>query len=636
MFKFLRKYSVWILGFGGTLLLIAFLAPNVIQQLAQRAGYAGTTQATVGDGEVVEYDEWQKNVGESQIIDRLGSSIPGVGELESPSHWFLLSREADLAGLTPPIQSVAIDEVTLLNIARNAGARPQQVLEALAHLQGVQRLAQLYQTAGRFSDRRVHNAASTLLSSAEIETVVIPATPEDNGSFSPEAMEEQFEAWADVPVGEGDHGFGYKQPDRFKIEWLTIPATAIAEATKSSDEFSSREQRKYWRRNESNPNFPAIGSTDSIPAEVSDAYLQELTANTRSAIARSASEQLRNPRRGLNAVNGFSVLPENWNESKVSFEQLATSLQAEFALSLPEYGANAQWVSTADASTVPVIGSVQATNLGEFPVSMQTLISSAKEFDEDGVYRIQENVASPIIETTTGDILVFRLTETDPSRRPHSVDEVQDDVAHDLGRIARWEALQAETDLIEQIAREDGLLAASIQYDAVVNPARSVSMVDTGIPAILDPATARPLLTQSIAQRLSAGQQIKDMVSAIPSLKKVDSDAIQTITERANNLPIDTPITSLPLGEQIFIVPSEENMALVLVRITNTTPASKELATDLSGGTTRILQSMLSFDELGGAESITNTFSFDTLAERHNFKRGQQAEETTEETTEVN
>jgi hypothetical protein len=636
MFKFLRKYSVWILGFGGTLLLIAFLAPNVIQQLAQRAGYAGTTQATVGDGEVVGYEEWQKNVSESQIIDRLGSTIPGVGKLESPSHWFLLTREADLAGLTPPIQAVGIDEVTLLNIARNAGARPQQVLEALAHLQGVQRLAQLYQTAGRFSDRRIHNAASALLSSAEIETVVIPATPEDNGSFSPEAMEAQFEAWADTPVGEGDHGFGYKLPDRFKIEWLTIPVNTITEATKGSDEFSTREQRKYWRRNESNPNFPAIGSTDTIPAEVSNAYLQELTAKTRSAIARSATEQLRKPRRGLDEANGFSVLPANWDDLNVSFEQLASSLQAEFALSLPEYGANAQWVSTTDASTVPVIGSAQAINLGDFPVNMQTLVSSAMEFDKDGVYRIQESVASPLIETATGDLLVFRLTETDPARRPHTVEEVQKDVEHDLGRIARWEALQAETDLIEQLAREQGLLAASIQYDALVNPARTVSMVETGIPAILDPATARPLMTQSIAQRLSAGQQIKDMVSAIPALKQVDSETIQMITEHATNLPIDTPVVSLPLGEQIFIVPSEENMALVLVRITNTTPASKELATDLSGGTSRILQSMLSFDELGGAESITDTFSFETLAERHNFKRGSRDEEVVQDEDSVN
>lgn len=635
MFKFLRKYSVWILGFGGTLLLIAFLAPNVIQQLAQRAGYAGTTQATVGDGEVVGFDQWQKIVGESQIIDRLGSNIPGVGKLDSPSHWFLLTREADLAGLTPPIQSIAIDEATLLNISRNAGARPQQVLEALAHLQGVQRLAQIYQSAGRFSDRRLHTAANDLLSAVEVETIVIPATPEDNGSFSADAMNTQFEAWADTPEGAGDHGFGYKLPDRFKIEWLKIPADAISQATEKSDDFSSRQQRKYWRRNESNPNFPAIGSTNTIPPEVSNAYLEELTAKTRSAIARSASEQLRNPRRGLNELNGFVVLPENWDDVKLNLEALATSLQTEFALTLPEYGANADWVATADVSTVPVIGNDQAVNLGDIPVSMQTLISSAKEFNAEGVYRIQQDVASSVIETANGDLVVFRITDTDPTRRPHDVAEVNDSVSYDLGRIARWEALQAETDLIEQLARENGMLAASIEYNTTVNQARPVSMVDTGVPAILDPATARPLMTQSIMQRLSTGQQIADMVSTIPSLENIDSETIKSITKRANDLPLDTPVASLPTDKQIFIVPSTENMALILVRVTNTTPASIELAREFTGGNSAILQTMMSFDELGGVDAVSETFSFDTLAERHNFERGPSGGEVTED-SEVN
>jgi hypothetical protein len=638
MFKFLRKYSVWILGFGGTLLLIAFLAPNVIQQLAQEAGYAGTTQATVGDGEVVGYEEWQKIVGESQIIDRLGSTIPGVGKLDSPSHWFLLTREADLAGPTPPIQSIAIDEVTLFNIANNAGARPQQVLEALAHMQGVSRLARMYQRAGRFSDVRLRNAANYLLSSVEIETVVIPATPEDNGSFSDEAMEGQFEAWADTPNGAGDHGFGYKLPDRLKIEWLKIPADSITEATRKSVDFSSREQRKYWRRNESNPNFPAIGSTDDIPAEVSDAYLKQLASVKRSNIARSVSEQLRNPRRGFDELNGYIDLPDDWDTTKLNFEQLAISIQSEFDMSLPEYGANATWVSTEDAGTIPVIGSVQVVNQGSTPVNVQTLVSSAKEFRSDGAYRIQQSVSSPVYETADGDLVVFRLTETDPTRRPHSVEEVKDAVSYDLGRIARWEALQAETDLIEQLAREDGMLAASIKYDSAVNQARSVSMVDTGVPSILDPATARPLMAQTVIQRLSAGQQISDMVSSIPSLEQVDSETIQTITTRASSLPLDTPVASLPVDQQIFIVPSKENMALVLVRVTNTTPASKELASDFSNGNTAILQTMLSFDELGGAAGISDVFSFDQLAQRHNFERGSRAEDIVQDetTTEVN
>ncbi|MFT5206114.1 MAG: hypothetical protein ACI9GC_001423, partial [Phycisphaerales bacterium] len=55
MFKFLRKYSVWILSFGGTLLLIAFVAPDVIQRFAQEAGTSGTIQARVGNGETVGY-----------------------------------------------------------------------------------------------------------------------------------------------------------------------------------------------------------------------------------------------------------------------------------------------------------------------------------------------------------------------------------------------------------------------------------------------------------------------------------------------------------------------------------------------------------------------------------------------------
>ena len=208
----------------------------------------------------------------------------------------------------------------------------------------------------------------------------------------------------------------------------------------------------------------------------------------------------------------------------------------------------------------------------------------------------------------------------------------------DLGRIARWEALQAETDLIEQLAREDGMLAASIKYDSAVNQARSVSMVDTGVPSILDPATARPLMAQTVIQRLSAGQQISDMVSSIPSLEQVDSETIQTITTRASSLPLDTPVASLPIDQQIFIVPSKENMALVLVRVTNTTPASKELASDFSNGNTAILQTMLSFDELGGAAGISDVFSFDQLAQRHNFERGSRAEDIVQDetTTEVN
>ena len=622
MFKFLRKYSVWILGFGGTLLLIAFLAPNVIQQLAQRAGSAGTTQATVGNGEIVGYDQWQKVVSESQIIDRIGTTIPGVGKLESPEHWYLLTREADRAGLTPALAAVAIDEQTLYNIAGNTGSRPQLVLETLAHLQGVQRLVQMYQMTGRFSDRRLNQAATDLFSSVAAETIVITATPENNGSFTEEDLQAQLDAWADTPVGEGDHGFGYKLPDRFKVEWLQIPAQSIAQATKVSDEFSTREQRKFWRRNETDPRFPSIGSDGIIPEVVSNAYLEELTNKTRTKIARSTSDQLREPRRGLDESNGFYILPEDWNAKKLDFETLSTSLQQEFSLPLPKYGSEATWTSTSDASETPIIGSMLATNLGGVPINFQTLISSTKEFDANGLYRIQTGVSSPILETTNGDIIVFRVTETDPARAPKDINEVREAVTYDLGRIARWKTLQAEANLIEEHTREKGMLATSIKYESTVNPPQPVSMVDNGIPTILDPATARPLMTQAIMQRLGLGHRIADMNTKIPTLEKNDASVIQAIIDNAIGLPLETPIASLSAEDTIFIVPSPENMALILVRVTGTSPASSELATDFSGKTSPVLQTMLSVDELGGANAISDAFSFETLAARHNFERG--------------
>ena len=615
------------MGFGGTLLLIAFLAPDVIQQLAQRAGSAGTVQAKVGDGETVGFEQWQQNLMESQIIDRLGTSIPGIGLVESPEHWFLLTREADLAGLTPPIEVLTIDNQSLLNIASNMGTRPQFVLRTLAHLQGVQRLVQLYQQSSRFSDRRLQKIADDLLSSVVVETVVIPSTPQDNGSFSDEAMQAQLDDWADIPAGEGDHGFGYKIPDRFKVEWLHIPADTIMQATRNSEEFSSREQRKYWRRNENDPHFPPVESGASIPQVVSDTFLETLTSKTVSEVSRFASDQLRIPRRGVDEQNGFLVLPDDWIDKQVGLEQLAASLQREFEIALPAYGSVAAWTTTEDAASIPVIGSIEAKNLGDLQISFTTLVEDAKEFDGSGLFRIQEGVSSPILETVSGDICLFRITETDPARKPNSIDEARDVVAFDLGRIARWETLQAEADMIAQLARDEGMLATSLKYDVVVNRPQHVSMVDTGVPSILDASSRRPLMIQSILQRLAAGQQISDMISTIPDLEKNDEVVIQAIVDKASNLPLDVPVGDLPNEDRIFVVPSPENMALVVVRVTGTAPASSELAAAFSGGTSTILQTMVSVDELGGTEGIGDVFSYESLAQRHNFERGRQVAE---------
>ena len=112
------------------------------------------------------------------------------------------------------------------------------------------------------------------------------------------------------------------------------------------------------------------------------------------------------------------------------------------------------------------------------------------------------------------------------------------------------------------------------------------------------------------------------MASNIRGLDQPDVSVIQIINDKTANMPIDKPIADLSAEERIFVIPSDENMAIVLVSVTGTTPTSRELAKDLSGGSSAVLQTLLSFDELGGADEVVNTFSLDALATRHNFKRG--------------
>ena len=119
------------------------------------------------------------------------------------------------------------------------------------------------------------------------------------------------------------------------------------------------------------------------------------------------------------------------------------------------------------------------------------------------------------------------------------------------------------------------------------------------------------------------------MVSAIQSLDQIDAVVVKTIIDRAAKLPLETPIAEIDVEDRVFVIPSQENMALVVVRVTGTTPASLELANNLSSGASPILQTLMTVDELGGIDGIGDAFSLATLTDRHNFKRGRDDAEDT-------
>ncbi|MEO1716034.1 MAG: hypothetical protein AAFR76_02885, partial [Planctomycetota bacterium] len=103
MLKFLRKYNKIILVIGGSLLMVAFLAPQAIQQI-------GTLQnRTVArmDGREIKERELFDAANELRALNALGGTGGTANALlnleqatssDADLHWYLLSKEAEAGG----------------------------------------------------------------------------------------------------------------------------------------------------------------------------------------------------------------------------------------------------------------------------------------------------------------------------------------------------------------------------------------------------------------------------------------------------------------------------------------------------------------------------------------------------------
>ena len=106
-------------------------------------------------------------------------------------------------------------------LAQMSSQSPDFVRSAFAKFTGVAQLVGLYQTGGLFSDRRLMRSAEQLLHQATVQMIVLEADgTKSKLEPTPEQIEEQFKKFQDVDPGAGEHGFGYRLPDRVKLEWL--------------------------------------------------------------------------------------------------------------------------------------------------------------------------------------------------------------------------------------------------------------------------------------------------------------------------------------------------------------------------------------------------------------------------------
>jgi hypothetical protein len=603
MMKFLRRYSKWILAVFGSLLLVVFLAPTAVQEFADSRARGSMVWATVGpEGEELGSEVQMQAANELNIIEPLLRPLPFLGDIRDSEHWYLLTREARMAGLIPTRGSIELDPQTAEQIFIRVG-RSQRSEQALASLQGVLRLIDRWQRGATMSDRRMEASARELFHEVAARVIALEADPESAAMPTEAAITAHYETYRDAEPGTGDGvgRFGYRLPDRFTIETLTVPASVIDAMVEGGGRMDGVELAKHWRRYADARGFPPFELGAEIPAAVRNDLLEELEASQRDAIEKWITGRQLELTRGLAADEfGFSVLPDDWASRRLDLAGLVERLAEQFpGLDGVQYLREDAEMLTLEDLADDRFSPTATTDRYGGQLNLASLVPLAKEFGGDGRVPVQAGLLGPILRTTDGGIVLFRLLEADAARAPRELAEVREDVVRDLRRLAAWETLLADRESIERDAETRGMLAISVDRDVPIETVSSIARVSPGI------------------FEATGGDPRFVGFTSLPVVGQ-DADTIKQIIEYTLELPVDRAAGTLPSDQRIASFAAESGLTLLLVELTTQSALDRGTYERLS--TFPTLLQVVNQEEFGeDLGDYTASFGYEALAARHQF-----------------
>ena len=573
MLKFLRQYNQWILAVGGTLLLITFLMPNAIQRCGRDQGPSKTAFANLADGAVYTGADQFEAQQELAVLEPMRDQfITGLGADRAPEHWWLLVREAKAAGLIDSTsggqseveriaasQKISVPQLmSLLMSNTNSEGKQETVYRALANLAGVRRLVVLASNVDRLSDRRFKNEIARSMLGVSADMVVLDAKSNAAITFAPVTdaeLDAQFTAFASTAKGVGDKGFGYRLPNRVKLEWVMIPKASIESSTATSPQLSTLELKKRFAAD------PAIYGADASQSPAFATYEATVRQRTKDEliklrmdeVAKFIADESALSLRSVKRVGAYYDLPTDWSTKMPSMQDLALVVAKEYTIDLPVYQTSgADFISPTDVALIPGLGRASTSKFGT-AVRTDALAAAVKEFGVDSTSApFQTGVMSPAMTAESGDLYFFRVTESDASRAPASLADVRADVLKDLESVRRYEWLTANQASLVTDAVASGMAPLATKYGTAVEFAAQVR-------------EANPQFVQYGVR----------LPSPLPIIG-TNADALKRIVDEAAKLPLTAPTSGVDVAQRTFAVDLPNQLTVLVVQITDLAPLSAE------------------------------------------------------------
>ena len=625
MLKFFRKNekaSRWILIIGMTFLMVSWLVFDKSSSFLTQLLIGRATWATTVDGVTVTDGDRARLQQEIRVIGMLGDpTIRALGLEKDPIHWYLLTLEAERAGLvggavdgearlTAMATANKMPERNLLAaLCREGGQTPTEVFETIAKVNGVDRYVNLI-TSGpaRLSSARLEQSAAALLAAISGELVVLDGVKSKVEVTAPteSALQAQLATYGELKAGEGKFGFGYRIPDRVKMEWITVPAASISTLVEQSPALSNIELRKYWMEHQSEfapsslSTAAEMGTFESSRDAVKAKVLAATTLEVRKEISKFISDRMQLSMRGIPQVNGYYTLPADWNAKQLTFAALASDVASRFAIPAPTIVTNGDgWTSPQEVTAIPGLGTSTTTRFGAQPVNAGQLVQALREFGGQSTLITQAGVASPVLQNEGGDLYAFRVTAVEKSNAPASVDLVRDALIADINRQNRYEKLAGMKSEIQREALDQGLGAVATTYGTTVESYKD--------------------LRQGEKQFLQYGLKFPGQLPVLGS----DAAVVKAVVELAMSLPPGRQITDLPLADRTIVIAAPEKLAVVVVRVDSIVQMNRGEIPALV--TNQRFRSVVASDQASG--SPQDLFTREALVARNGFVLANPAKE---------
>ena len=615
MFKFLRQYQKHILAVGVTLLMVAFLIQPTISMFRP-----DPVEQPIGSIEKLQWTIRDKRQAGAQlaILERLGIPLTHVRNRDDASlQWLLITHEARALGLWAAdsevddlLNRLGRNDAHLAQVARDFGTTRdfirgtvrnwviiQQYIEliyGLGHLpltpnqgspsrvqmfeqavvnqqldQKIEMALQLAAAAGspRLSPAVVQRFLHDQQTTAQVTFLQIP--PDRYLSKIDEPDEAQLQALfdrhkGDLPGTGEPYGFGYRYPDRVKIEYITIPFDRVLQATQVDE----ADALDYYDTHPEEFTAPGpspmdIGIGDELPldppaaeplpytqvrTQIIETLRSEQAEQTVTRMIKAAqSELLDHLRKHAEDAGG--------EPSPLALSDVSNQLQERFGILPDVYRREDAWQNRIDLSRLPGIGtsvllSPRRMLFVDYALGVKPLLTDQSPA---ALTTLDLKVGAPShpVQSFDGSRHLFRILAADPAHSPDSIDEVRSRVVKDARRAAGYQLLREEADIWIARAKEEGLINLATQL---------------GIEPASPPAFPKRVIMQT-------GNR------AVPFIQGVGRDEafMQEVFDLVDQLVAASDLSLVPEAMRLKGVLVDKQQSLYLTRLDDATPMRHSL-----------------------------------------------------------